>query len=262
MLDYLDTDRCRMWFLRDQLDDPDGPRPTRCGRCDNCGGLALSAVGLRRRPSTRPRTRLARPGVVVEPRKMWPTALANLGLDLKGRIGDGRRAGPGGGPAHRPRPRPGAARAVRRAAPDERGARGVWCAPSSRCSHDWRPQVDGIVVVESATRPDPDRRPGRRAVALPRGSRSSAAGRSPTRPSQPGPGRDELRPARRGGRPALPARGRRARPARCCSSTTRSVTGWTLTLAAKALREAGATRCCRWCWPPDQGTTGCPCRRR
>ena len=39
------------------------------------------------------RTRLARPGVVVESRSMWPSALANLGLDLKGRIGDGAEPG-------------------------------------------------------------------------------------------------------------------------------------------------------------------------
>ena len=32
MLDYLDTHRCRMWFLRDQLDDPDVDEATRCGR--------------------------------------------------------------------------------------------------------------------------------------------------------------------------------------------------------------------------------------
>src|SRR3954452_11060589 len=42
MLDYLDTDRCRMWFLRDQLDDPAVEQTTRCGRCDTCGALALS----------------------------------------------------------------------------------------------------------------------------------------------------------------------------------------------------------------------------
>ena len=36
MLDYLDTDRCRMRFLREQLDDPEAAD---CGRCDNCGGL-------------------------------------------------------------------------------------------------------------------------------------------------------------------------------------------------------------------------------
>ena len=46
MLDYLDTDECRMRFLREQLDDPEAAD---CGRCDNCGGLTLSADALRRR---------------------------------------------------------------------------------------------------------------------------------------------------------------------------------------------------------------------
>ena len=36
MLAYLDTDECRMRFLREQLDDPEAAD---CGRCDNCGGL-------------------------------------------------------------------------------------------------------------------------------------------------------------------------------------------------------------------------------
>ena len=36
--------------------------------------------------------RLARPGVPIEPRKMWPTALATLGIDLKGKIARARRA--------------------------------------------------------------------------------------------------------------------------------------------------------------------------
>src|SRR6476646_9649902 len=36
LLDYLDTDRCRMWFLRDQLDDPAIEPLARCGRSDRC----------------------------------------------------------------------------------------------------------------------------------------------------------------------------------------------------------------------------------
>ncbi len=75
MLDYLDTDRCRMRFLREQLDDPEAAD---CGRCDNCGGFAVSA-DVSASALEEADARLARPGVVVEPRKMWPTALANLG---------------------------------------------------------------------------------------------------------------------------------------------------------------------------------------
>src|SRR3954465_15342106 len=78
MLDYLDTDRCRMRFLREQLDDPEAAD---CGRCDNCGGFAVS-IDVSVSALQEADARLARPGVVVEPRKMWPTALANLGVDI------------------------------------------------------------------------------------------------------------------------------------------------------------------------------------
>src|SRR3954447_23506544 len=78
MLDYLDTDRCRMRFLREQLDDPEAAD---CGRCDNCGGFAVS-IDVSASALQGADAQLARPGVVVEPRKMWPTALANLGADI------------------------------------------------------------------------------------------------------------------------------------------------------------------------------------
>ena len=81
MLDYLATDKCRMWFLRDQLDDPEA---TDCGRCDNCGGLALTGA-VSAAAVEEASARLSRPGVVVEPRKMWPTALTSLGLQLRAR---------------------------------------------------------------------------------------------------------------------------------------------------------------------------------
>ena len=55
---------------------------------------------------------LSRPGVAIEPRKLWPTALANLGLELKGKIANGPSTGAGDRPAHRPRPRAGAASAL------------------------------------------------------------------------------------------------------------------------------------------------------
>ena len=57
MLEYIATDRCRMRFLREALDDP-GARD--CGRCDNCGGVqvptsvsesAVAAAGERLDPA-------------------------------------------------------------------------------------------------------------------------------------------------------------------------------------------------------------------
>ena len=89
MLEYLVTDRCRMQFLREQLDDPEAGavRPLRQLRWAD-----PVRHGRRRRRSTRAAERLARPGVVVAPRKMWPTGLATLGLELKGKIPRRRRA--------------------------------------------------------------------------------------------------------------------------------------------------------------------------
>ncbi|HQR26307.1 MAG TPA: DEAD/DEAH box helicase, partial [Nocardioides sp.] len=90
MLAYLGTPRCRMWFLRDQLDDP-GAEP--CGRCDTCGGLSLP-LEVTAPAVAAAEERLARPGVVLEPRTLWPTGLGSLGVPWSGRIrepgGEGR----------------------------------------------------------------------------------------------------------------------------------------------------------------------------
>ncbi|MBQ0985500.1 ATP-dependent DNA helicase RecQ [Streptomyces sp. F63] len=82
MRDYVSTSGCRMEFLRRQLDDEDAAP---CGRCDNCAGpwadSSVSAETL-----TGAARELDRPGVEIEPRRMWPTGLPALGVDLKGRI--------------------------------------------------------------------------------------------------------------------------------------------------------------------------------
>jgi ATP-dependent DNA helicase RecQ len=92
MLDYLVTDGCRMAFLRGQLDDPDLKDGEQCGRCDNCTGSGYSA-DVDQAITEATRARLMRPGVEITPRKQWPTGLAKLGVDLSGRIGDGPVAG-------------------------------------------------------------------------------------------------------------------------------------------------------------------------
>ncbi len=82
VLAYVATDGCRMRFLREQLDDPGAAD---CGRCDNCGGLTLPG-GVSDAAVAAASQRLQRPGVALAPRKMWPTALAGMGLDLSGKI--------------------------------------------------------------------------------------------------------------------------------------------------------------------------------
>ncbi|KRE28004.1 recombinase RecQ [Mycobacterium sp. Soil538] len=92
MLDYQATQGCRMAFLRAQLDDPELSADERCGRCDNCTGERYSAdVDAAAAEDTR--RALMRPGVELAPRKQWPTGLAKLGIDLSGRITDGPQPG-------------------------------------------------------------------------------------------------------------------------------------------------------------------------
>jgi ATP-dependent DNA helicase RecQ len=91
MRDYVTTTGCRMEFLRRQLDD-EGAQP--CGRCDNCAGARFEA-SVSSAALDSATGELHRAGVEVEPRKMWPTGLPAVGVDLKGRIPAGEQAGTG-----------------------------------------------------------------------------------------------------------------------------------------------------------------------
>lgn len=92
MLDYQTTGQCRMAFLRAQLDDPDLSDGERCGRCDNCAGTRYEGQ-VDSATADAARERLQRPGVELSPRRQWPTGMARLGIDLSGRIGDGPAEG-------------------------------------------------------------------------------------------------------------------------------------------------------------------------
>jgi ATP-dependent DNA helicase RecQ len=91
MLAYEATGGCRMEFLRRELDDPEAAA---CGRCDNCTGQPWPA-DVPQAGAEAARDRLARPGVSVEPRKMWPAGMKELGIDASGKIPAGRTAEPG-----------------------------------------------------------------------------------------------------------------------------------------------------------------------
>jgi ATP-dependent DNA helicase RecQ len=87
MLDYETTAVCRMEFLRRALDDP---AAAPCGRCDNCTGeshrATVSAEALGAAAA-----HVGRPGVEIAPRRLWPT-----GLDfISGKIPAGEQAEPG-----------------------------------------------------------------------------------------------------------------------------------------------------------------------
>ncbi|ORV51776.1 recombinase RecQ [Mycolicibacter engbaekii] len=92
MLDYQRTDDCRMSFLRAQLNDPHLSAGERCGRCDNCAGPRFDAE-VDPAATAATRERLMRPGVEITPRRQWPSGLAQLGVDLSGRITDGPQPG-------------------------------------------------------------------------------------------------------------------------------------------------------------------------
>ncbi|MBW8484857.1 RecQ family ATP-dependent DNA helicase [Actinomadura parmotrematis] len=87
MLDYIATTGCREEFLRSQLDDP---AAAPCGRCDNCTGAHRPAA-VSAEFAAAARDRLARPGVDVAPRRMWPTGVKD-DPGVSGRIAAGAMA--------------------------------------------------------------------------------------------------------------------------------------------------------------------------
>src|SRR4051795_3721360 len=82
MRHYISGAGCRLEFLRRQLDDPDAAP---CGRCDNCTGRSWSAE-VSDEVVRASRAEITRPGVEVEPRSMWPSGLAKIGVELSGKI--------------------------------------------------------------------------------------------------------------------------------------------------------------------------------
>lgn len=91
MLGYIATAGCRMEYLRRQLDDADA-RP--CGRCDNCTGRPWPQA-VPSAAAAAAHERLQRPGIELEPRRMWPTGMRELGVDVAGKIGSEMSAEPG-----------------------------------------------------------------------------------------------------------------------------------------------------------------------
>ncbi|BEP16360.1 DEAD/DEAH box helicase [Acidothermaceae bacterium B102] len=91
MRDYVATDACRMAFLRSELDDPEAAP---CGRCDNCGALTLSS-DVSADALTAAQGRLDQPGIDVDPRRMWPSGMAAIGVPVSGKIPAELQAEPG-----------------------------------------------------------------------------------------------------------------------------------------------------------------------
>ncbi|OLF16685.1 RecQ family ATP-dependent DNA helicase [Actinophytocola xanthii] len=91
MLDYQRTERCRMEYLLRQLD---APRAEPCGRCDNCVGGRWSTEVAEAQVVAAQRL-LHRPGVEIAERRMWPSGMSGLDVPLSGKLRAGDLAEPG-----------------------------------------------------------------------------------------------------------------------------------------------------------------------
>jgi ATP-dependent DNA helicase RecQ len=149
---YATTPDCRLEYLRRQLDD-EYAQP--CGRCDRCAGAWLEPA-VSEDVLARAREHLGRPGVEVESRKLWPTGGDALGLDLAGKITAAEAAEPGRalgrlsdlgwGSRLRELLRPGA--------PDIEVPDDMFQAVVRvLAAWDWRDRPSAVVAVDSRTRP-------------------------------------------------------------------------------------------------------------
>jgi ATP-dependent DNA helicase RecQ len=242
MLAYQQTAGCRLRFLREQLDDS---AAADCGRCDNCGGLQVDAT-VSSAGAQAAVDRLRRPGVSIEPRRMWPSAMDSLGIDVRGRIAAAEQAEPGRAIARLTDLGWGAD--LRALFADGSGDQEIPIPLRHALLEVWNawdlastsnpPQV--VVSMDSLTRP---RMVSHLASGMARiADLPIATGFRLTGSSRPGEG--AMNSAQRLGavwsrftlEDADAVHGRSV-----LLVDDRTVTGWTLTVAARALRRAGAT---------------------
>ena len=91
MLEYESTTECRMAYLQRCLDDHTAQA---CGRCDTCTGRWF-AESIRGDAMGQARMALSRVGVPIDPRLQWPTGMDRLGVPVKGRIAAAESIQPG-----------------------------------------------------------------------------------------------------------------------------------------------------------------------
>jgi ATP-dependent DNA helicase RecQ len=225
------------------------------------------------------RAALDRPGLEISPRRQWPTGMDALGLDLRGKIPEGERAEPGRAlarldglgwsaplrellePAHGPRDdgEVGDAVAGGSAGVGQEAAHGhdgllptALRRPVQQVLEDWAGAlrrgdgsagVDGVVIVDSATRPELVRHLAKGVAHVLSAPLVGAVAPAPDRPA----GRHDVNSAQR-----LAGIQRRLHldlsDAARAGLTGRTVvlvddftdSGWTLAVAARLLRQAGA----------------------
>jgi ATP-dependent DNA helicase RecQ len=232
---YASTPDCRMLFLRRQLDDPqvlDGSAQP-CGRCDRCTGRSLPAE-VTSASLEAAQAALGRPGVELEPRKMWPTGLE----EVKGRIPAELQAESG--------------RALGRLSDVGWGTRlrAIFAGPDTEVPDDvlgavvavlkgwgWQERPTGVVAVPSTSRPQ---------LVSSLAARVAQVGRLPLlgtldqlRDTSSGRSNSAQRLKAVRGAFAVPA-GVELPAGPVLLVDDRTDSGWTLTEATRVLREAGA----------------------
>ena len=241
MLEYAASSDCRMEYLRRELDDPAaGP----CGRCDNCTGRRWPADVSGAGAATA-QERLLRPGVDVAPRRMWPTGMKDLGIGASGKIPADLSAGPG--------------RALGRLtdvgwgtrlrtllseeAPDEPVSADLTGAlVTVLAAWDWEDRPAAVAILPSRTRPLLIESLGQRIAGI---GRLPYLGALAYADGGPGPRRHNSAQRLRSVWNALTVPEALAAALAALDGPVlliddRIETGWTITVAAKLLREAGA----------------------
>ncbi len=241
MLEYAASGDCRMEYLRRELDDPAaGP----CGRCDNCTGRRWPADVSGAGAATA-QERLLRPGVDVAPRRMWPTGMKDLGIGASGKIPAALSAGPGRalgrltdvGWGTRLRP------LLSEEAPDEPASTDLTGAlVTVLAAWDWEERPAAVAILPSRTRPLLIESLGQRIAGI---GRLPYLGALAYADGGPGPRRHNSAQRLRSVWNALTVPEALAEALAALDGPVliiddRIETGWTITVAAKLLREAGA----------------------
>ena len=229
MLAYQTTGDCRMEFLRRQLDDPEAAP---CGRCDNCTSRHWTAE-VPSASAAAAREQLLRPGVQVEPRRMWPSGMT----EAKGKIPAESLAEPG--------------RALGRLTDIGWGTtlRAVFAGPDEAVRPDvldaivkvlaawnWAERPASVVTLPSLTRPVLIESLGERIATV---GRLRYLGSLRYRGDGPGPRRHNSAQRLHSLWDAFEVPWQVTGPVLVVDD--RIETGWTMTVAARLLREAGAT---------------------
>lgn len=241
MLEYQRMDGCRMDYLLRQLDDRHAEP---CGRCDNCAGPRWSTE-VSGEAVAKARERLRRPGVEVDPRRMWPSGMAALDVPLSGKLGAGELAESGRalgrltdiGWGNRLRELFAAGPPLDGPVPEDM----VDGCVAVLASWSWAQRPVGVVTMGSVKAPK---------LVASLGERISAIGRLPLL-GEIGVRDSGDRQANSARRLAQVWRSVEVGPALAADLSTvdgpvllvddRVNTGWTMTVAAKLLRDAGAT---------------------